>query len=125
MYIVGVVIPVPEARRADYAAWARMSAALLMEYGCQSVTEAIEDFVPIGQQTDFRRAVASRPGEKIVFAWQIWPDKETLGRAEAAMSQDPRFVPPDDLPFDQKRLIMGCFTPLLTDAAGIAEQLAT
>ena len=125
MYIVGIVIPIPEHRRADYLAWARKSAALLMEYGCQSVTEAIEDFVPIGQQTDFRRAVAARPGEKIALAWQIWPDKETLDRAEAAMSQDPRFVPPDDLPFDQKRLIMGCFIPLVEDASTEAARRST
>lgn len=114
MYIAGLVIPVPETKREAYRAWAAHSAGLLSELGCREVVETWEDRVPDGQTTDFRKAVAARPGERIVFAWQIWPDRETLEKAEAAMATDPRFDPPADLPFDSRRAILGCFRPLLT-----------
>ena len=71
MHICGMVIPVPEDRLDDYRQWAEASAAFFREYGCLEIVESWEDFVPDGKQTDFRRAVAARPGEKIVFAWQV------------------------------------------------------
>jgi len=46
---------------------------------------------PSGKYTDFRRAVAAKEGEKIVFTWQVWPDKATLDSAEAKMQEDERF----------------------------------
>ncbi len=112
MYIVGLVIPVPEDREKDYHCWAASSAQRLRALGCLSVTEAWEDFVPDGKITDFRQAVAAQPGEKIVFAWQVWPDRACMQKAEQIMANDPSYNPPTDLPFDQSRLIMGCFDPI-------------
>ena len=83
MYIAGLVIPVPEEKIDAYRRWAEYSASLFQEYGCVEIVESWEDDVPDGKQTDFRRAVAALPGEKIVFVWQIWPDKATLSAAEA------------------------------------------
>lgn len=112
MYIAGFVIPVPEDRYDAYRDWARTGAALFQELGCLEIVEAWEDWVPAGDQTDFRRAVQARAGEKIVFTWQIWPDKATMEAAEARMQDDPRFEIPEDLPFDARRLIFGCFAPI-------------
>ncbi len=111
MYIAGFVIPVPEENKEAYRAWAASSAKLFKEYGCLEIVETWEDYVPDGKQTDFRRAVAAEPGEKIVFTWQIWPDKATLDAVEIAMQDDKRFDPPTDMPFDPARIIYGCFAP--------------
>jgi uncharacterized protein YbaA (DUF1428 family) len=116
MHICGMVIPVPEDRLDDYRQWAEASAAFFLEYGCLEIVESWEDFVPDGKQTDFRRAVAARPGEKIVFAWQVWPDKAFLEAAEERMHRDPRMDSAGAPPFDASRLILGAFTPLV--AAG-------
>ncbi len=118
MYVAGFVIPVPEEKKVAYRAWAENSAAIFKEYGCLEIVETWEDNVPDGTQTDFRRAVAAKPGEKIVFAWQVWPDKATLERVEAAMRQDKRFEIAGEIPFDAKRLILGCFTPIHTIGRG-------
>jgi uncharacterized protein YbaA (DUF1428 family) len=114
MYVCGLVIPVPEEKREAYRAWAEMSAGFFKEYGCLEIVECWEDFVPDGKQTDFRRAVAAKAGEKIVFTWQIWPDRESFVAAEENMHKDPRMDEAGEPPFDAKRLILGCFTPVFS-----------
>lgn len=118
MYVCGMVVPVPGDRIEAYRQWAEMSAAFFREYGCLEVVEALEDLVPDGQQTDFRKAVAARPGEKIVFTWQIWPSKAFLAQAEARMHEDPRMDQAGEPPFDARRLILGCFQPIATMGRG-------
>ena len=114
MYIAGLVIPVPGDRMEDYRRWAENGAKIFKDYGCLEIVECWEDFVPDGKQTDFRRAVAAKPGEKIVFTWQVWPDKESFYAAEARMHQDARMDSAGEPPFDASRLILGCFAPLFT-----------
>jgi uncharacterized protein YbaA (DUF1428 family) len=118
MYIVGFVIPVPKEKIKDYRNWAENGSKLFKEYGCIEIVESWEDNVPDGNQTDFRRAVDAKPGEKIVFSWQVWPDKATLEAAEAGMRVDKRFEISGEIPFDAKRLIYGCFLPIHTMGRG-------
>jgi uncharacterized protein YbaA (DUF1428 family) len=108
------VIPVPEEKREAYRKWAENGAAIFKEYGCIEIVESWEDDVPRGKCTDFRRTVDAKNGEKIVFTWQIWLDKATLEAAEARMHQDKRLEVSAEIPFDAKRLVLGCFTPVYT-----------
>ena len=112
MYVCGLVIPVPGDRRDDYRRWAEAGAAIFKRYGCLEIVESWEDFVPDGKQTDFRKAVAARPGEKIVFVWQVWPDRETFRAAEERMHADEVLDGGGEPPFDAGRLILGCFQPM-------------
>jgi uncharacterized protein YbaA (DUF1428 family) len=112
MYVCGLVIPVPEDRMEDYRRWAESGAAFFKEYGCLEIVECWEDFVPDGKHTDFRKAVAAKAGEKIVFTWQVWSDKETFQAAEGCMHEDPRMDEAGQPPFDASRLILGCFSPI-------------
>ncbi|WP_051371956.1 DUF1428 domain-containing protein [Leisingera aquimarina] len=114
MYVAGFVVPVPKENFEAYKAWAKSSAALFKEYGCLETVDSWEDNVPDGSQTDFRRAVAARPGERIVFAWQVWPCKAEMEAAEARIAKDPRFDIPADIPFDHRRMILGAFSPVHT-----------
>lgn len=114
MYIAGLVIPVPEGKMDAYREWARMSAAIFKKYGCIEIVESWEDNVPEGKQTDFRRAVAAKAGEKIVFTWQVWPDKESFYASEAKMHEDNALEVSGEIPFDASRLIYGCFKPIHT-----------
>jgi uncharacterized protein YbaA (DUF1428 family) len=112
MYVCGLVIPVPGDKIEAYRQWAENGAAVFKRYGCLEIVESWEDFVPDGKQTDFRRAVAARPGEKIVFTWQVWPDKASFEAAEAKMHEDEVLDGGGEPPFDASRLILGCFAPL-------------
>ncbi len=114
MYIAGFVIPVAAEKMEAYRKWAENGARLFKEYGCIEIVESWEDNVPVGKYTDFRRAVDARDGEKIVFTWQVWPDKATLEAAELRMQKDERFEVSGEIPFDAKRLIYGCFAPIHT-----------
>lgn len=114
MYVCGLVIPVPEDKMDAYRQWAENGAKVFKRYGCVEIVESWEDFVPDGKQTDFRRAVAAKKGEKIVFTWQIWPDKATLDAAETKMHADGALEASSEPPFDASRLILGCFAPLFS-----------
>ena len=114
MYVAGFVIPVPANNFEEYREWAERSSTLLKELGCLEIVETWEDNVPAGDFTDFRRAVDARPDERIVFSWQIWPDKSSVETAEAVMQGDKRFEPTGSVPFDANRLIYGCFSPIHT-----------
>jgi uncharacterized protein YbaA (DUF1428 family) len=114
MYVAGLVIPVPEDKMEAYRQWAENGARFFKEYGCLEIVECWEDNVPEGKQTDFRRAVAAKPGEKIVFSWQVWPDKTRFYEAEEKMHQDPRIDSAGEPPFDATRLILGCFAPIFS-----------
>lgn len=118
MYVCGLVIPVPEEKMEAYRQWAESGARFFKEYGCLEIVECWEDFVPEGRQTDFRKAVAAKPGEKIVFTWQIWPGKAAFEAAEEKMHQDPRMDSAGTPPFDAARLILGCFSPLVSMGRG-------
>jgi len=97
-----------------YRKWAETGAQIFKEYGCIEIVESWEDNVPDGKQSDFRRAVNAKVGERIVFSWQIWPDKASLDSVEAKMHEDKRFEVSGEIPFDAKRLIYGCFQPIYT-----------
>ena len=114
MYVAGLVIPVPWDKMDAYRRWAENGAKIFKSHGCLEIVDSWEDYVPDGKQTDFRRAVAAKDGEKIVFTWQIWPDKESFYAAEAKMHEDGCLDTTDEPPFDARRLILGCFEPIFS-----------
>jgi uncharacterized protein YbaA (DUF1428 family) len=112
MYVCGLVIPVPADKMEAYRKWAENGSRIFKAYGCLEIVESWEDFVPNGKLTDFRKAVAAEPGEKIVFTWQIWPDRESFQAAENKMHEDGSLDGGGEPPFDPRRLILGCFQPV-------------
>lgn len=109
-YVDGFLIPVPTAKRAEYAAFAQKWTAYFKDLGALSFAECWGDDVPAGKTTDFARAVKLTDDESVVFSWMIWPDKETRNTAWAKMMDE---TPDEDMPFDGKRMIYGGFEPLL------------
>ena len=85
----------------------------MIELGAIEVIEGWEKDVPEGKRTDFRKAVAAEPGEKIVFSWILWPDKATADAAHDAIHEDERFKAMTEMPFDGRRMIVGSFEPIV------------
>lgn len=114
MYIQGFLVPVLPGREDDYAKMAEEAGAMFHRYGAIEIVEAIEKDIPDGEHTDFRKAVKAEAGEKIVFSWVVWPDKETCDQAAVQMGENEEMEPPEDMPFAGKRLIYGGFSPIYT-----------
>ena len=115
-YIDGFVVPVPTDKKAAYLEMASTVAPFFIELGAERVVESWGDDVPHGKLTDFYGAVKAEEGEAIVFAWVVWPSRETRDAGMARMMEDPRMKPPENPPFDTKRMIFGGFETILDTA---------
>lgn len=110
MYVQGFVLGVKEDGQQEYLKVARTMGQMFIDYGALEATENWEADVPDGEVTDFRKAVAAQPGEKIVFSWIIWPDKQTCDKGTSAMMEDERMTAMDwPEVMDSKRMILGGF----------------
>ena len=112
-YVDGFVVPVPAGGKAAYLKTAGMAAPIFREYGATRVVECWGDDIPDGKVTDFRKAVKAEDGENIVFSWIEWPSKEARVAGWEKVMADPRMKPPEEMPFDGKRMFWGGFAPIL------------
>jgi uncharacterized protein YbaA (DUF1428 family) len=113
-YVDGFLVPVAPARKDAYFDMARRMATVFIEHGATRVVEAWGDDVPGGTVTDFYRGVDAQEDEAVVFSWVEWPSKATRDTGwAAAMADDRMNTPPDDMPFDGKRMVYGGFSVLL------------
>lgn len=118
MYVSGYIIPVPEGKKEAYRQVAEDFWPIAKDYGALAQIECWEADVKDGKQTDFRRAVAIEPGEKVVFSWMLWPDRETCDGAHDKMMQDERMAGfSAEMPFDGKRMVVGGFDPIVWQEA--------
>ena len=109
-YIDGFVVAVPDDQRDIYVRYAGEAARVFKEYGALRVVECWGDDVPEGKLTSFPMAVKREPGESVVFAWIVWPDKATRDAGHRNMEADPRVQHTmKTMPFDGKRMIYGGF----------------
>lgn len=116
-YIDGFVVPVPDGKLDDYRALAQKMAGVFREHGALRDVEAIDDDVPKGEITDFYRAVKSESGERVVFAFLEWPDKDTRDEAWKKLMADESMKPDGEMPFVGQRMFWGGFSPILDSVA--------
>ena len=110
-YVSGFLAAVPEENKSAYLASARKSWPLFRDYGATEMRECWEDLVPDGEVTSFPMAVKRQDGEKVVFSWILWPDRESAERCWQSMETDPRWKEME-MPFDGKRMMWGSFETL-------------
>jgi len=115
-YTDGFVVPLPEDKADAYQQLASKMAKVFRQHGASRVVEALSNDVPKGEVTDFYRAVKAEDGEKVVFSFIEWPDKDTRDKAWAAIMSDESLKPEGDMPFDGKRMFWGGFEPIVDTA---------
>ncbi|MEL7536230.1 MAG: DUF1428 domain-containing protein [Pseudomonadota bacterium] len=113
MQVDGYVLGVPEDKKEDYQRIAQLFIDVAKDYGALEIFENWELDVPDGEHTDYRKAIKAAPGEKVVFSWVVWPDRETSAKAHKAMMEDPRMAEMGEMPIDGKRMIIGSFEPIV------------
>jgi len=112
-YIQGFVIPVPSEKKQAYRKMAADVAPMFEELGARRIVECWGDEVPKGETTDMYGAVNAEGEENVVFSWIDWDSEEACQQAHEKMMQDERMQePPDDMPFDGKRMIYAGFETL-------------
>jgi uncharacterized protein YbaA (DUF1428 family) len=117
-YFEGFIVPVPEGNRTAFRDHAGKLIGLLKEIGVNRQVEAWDSDVPEGKITDFRKAVAANPDEKVVFAWFEYPDRKARDAANERMMSDPRMEDMGkDVPFDAKRMILGGFEAIVEEGS--------
>ncbi len=116
-FIDGVILPVPEAKRADYTDFAKRFADLFVDYGATRVVDAWGADLMDGKQTDYKRAACVEPGETVVYSWIEWPSRPVRDDAWERVMQDERMQNQGDRPFDGKRMMFGGFTPIVDTGA--------
>ena len=114
-YIDGIVVPVPEGSRDEYARLAGTNAKVFIEYGASRVIEALGNDVNRGQVTDFYRAVQAKDGETVAFSFIEWPDKATRDQSWQKIMQDNRMQHGGGL-FDGSRMFWGGFDKVVDTA---------
>src|SRR3546814_20729045 len=87
-YIDGFVIAVPTANRQKFIEHAKTGDSVFIDYGATRVLECWGDDVPVGKQTDFRKAVQAQDDEPVVFSWIEWHHKATPGAGMKRMTED-------------------------------------
>ncbi|WP_265528529.1 DUF1428 domain-containing protein [Sphingomicrobium marinum] len=112
-YVDGYLIPVPPGKIDAYKTMAEEMAPKFKEWGALRVVESVEDDCPEGKQNDFHTAVLAENGEKTIFSWVEWPDKETRDAGWKAMEEWMQDQPHQEPPFDGKRMIYGGFSPIV------------
>ena len=117
-YFEGFLVPVPEANKDAYRQMAAGGAPIFQEFGVERHIEAWESDAPEGKVTDFHKAVAAKPGEKVVFSWFEYPSREARDSANEKIMSDPRMKEMGaNMPFDGKRMIMGGFDAIVEEGA--------
>ncbi|MDX2274300.1 MAG: DUF1428 family protein [Hyphomonadaceae bacterium] len=113
-YVDGFVLAVPKHKVEAYKAMAELGRAVWMEHGALSYVEAQGDDVPYGELTSFPRAVQATDDEVVFFSYITYESREKRDEVNAKVMADPRMTsPPEDMPFDGKRMIFGGFKVLV------------
>ena len=115
-YVDGFVMPVPEARLADYKKMAKVGAKVWMDHGALAYTECVADDVKPGKVTSFPQAVKLKPGEVVVFSWIVYKSRRDRDKIMKKVMEDPRlakYMDPKNMPFDGKRMFWGGFKPIV------------
>ncbi len=115
-YADGFVVPVPEGKTDAYQQLAAKMAKVFRQHGATRVVDALSDDVSHGKVTDFYRAVKAEDGEKIVFSFVEWPDKDIRDQAWAKIMADESLKPEGDMPFNGQRMFWGGFDPIVDTA---------
>ena len=113
MYINTYIFGIAEDKEAKYLDLAQTFLELYKRFGAVEVFENWESDIPDVEFTDYRKAVQAKPGEKIILAWVIWPDRATADTAHKGMFEDMQKAALNDMPLDGKRIILGGFEPML------------
>ena len=111
-YVDGFVLPVPKKNLAAYRQMAQKASKIWRELGALDYKECIGDDLDVKIGMPFPRAIKTKPGETVVFAYIVYKSRAHRDRLSAKIMKDPRIAElcnGKNMPFDIKRMVYGGF----------------
>jgi PhnB protein len=123
-YVDLIVIPVLEARLAEYRRLAEISAQVWLEHGALSYFEVEADDAKPGKVTSFPQSVSLQSGETVLIALITYRSRAHRDEVNGRAMADPRIagMDPKTMPFDMKRIFFGGFKSFVGNAGTPAIQ---
>lgn len=115
-YVDGFVVPVPKKNLDAYRRLARKASKIWREHGALEYRECVGDDLKATFAMTFPRAIKTKPGETVVFAYIVYKSRADRDRVNARIMKDPRIAKmcdPKDMPFDVKRMLYGGFKTIV------------
>lgn len=113
-YVDGFVLPLKKDKLEAYKAMASLGRTVWMEHGALDYKEFVADDAPVGEMTSFPRSVKLEEDEIVIFAYILFKDRAHRDEVNAKAMVDTRMhSPPEDMPFDPKRMIYGGFAGIV------------
>lgn len=115
-YVDGYVLPVPKKNLQAYRRMAQQAGKIWREHGALDYKECAGDDLDAKWGVPFPRAMKTKPGETVVFAYIVFKSRAHRDRVNAKVMQDPRLKASMDasaMPFDCKRMIYGGFNVIV------------
>ncbi len=118
-YVDGYVLPMPKKNLKIYRVLAAKMSKIYREHGALEYRECAGDDLNLKWGTPFPKAMKTKPGETVVFAWVVFKSRAHRDQVNAKVMKDPRvsaICNSKKMPFDCKRMAVGGFT-IIVDAA--------
>ena len=116
-YVDGFVLPVPKKNLAAYRQMAQKASKIWRELGALDYKECIGDDLDVKIGMPFPRAIKTKPGETVVFAYIVYKSRAHRDRLSAKIMKDPRIAElcnGKNMPFDIKRMVYGGFKVIVS-----------
>ena len=111
-YVDGYVLPIPKKHLSRYRRMAVIGRKAWMKHGALDYKECAGDDLAAKWGTPFTRAMNTKPGETVIFAYIVFKSRAHRDRVNAKVMKDPRLaamMDPKNMPFDMKRMVYGGF----------------
>ncbi|MEQ8328484.1 DUF1428 domain-containing protein [Parvibaculum sp.] len=113
-YVDGFVVPVPKKNIDAYRRMSRKAGKIWIEHGALDYKECVGDDLDIEGVLSFMKGTKVKPGETVVFAFITYKSRAHRDRVNRKVMADPRMdSPPEDMPFDPRRMMYGGFKAIV------------
>ena len=115
-YVDGFVLPLPKKNLAAYKRLAHKASKIWREHGAVEYRECVGDDLAVKMGTPFPKAIKTKPGETILFAYIVYKSRAHRDKVNARVMKDPRMIGAcdlKDLPFDPARMLYGGFKTMV------------
>lgn len=113
-YVDGFVLVVPKKKLAAYKKMAQVAGKVWKDHGALTYAESVGDDMNVKWGLPFPKLTKLKKTETVVFAYIVYKSRKHRDSVNAKVMKDERLkCPPDDMPFDMKRMAFGGFQTIV------------